>query len=28
VGHRVSSHIMHPLLVTVLLALGVKYAVF
>lgn len=28
VGHRVPSHIMHPLLVTVLLALGVKYAVF
>ncbi|KZX63754.1 hypothetical protein A3724_05885 [Alcanivorax sp. HI0033] len=28
VGHRVPGHIMHPLLVTVLLALGVKYAVF
>ena len=28
VGHRVPNHIMHPVLVTVLLALGIKYAVF
>ena len=27
-GHRIPSHIMHPVLVTVLLALGIKYAVF
>ena len=28
VGHRIPNHIMHPVLVTVLLALGIKYAVF
>ncbi|MCK5887861.1 sulfite exporter TauE/SafE family protein [Alcanivorax jadensis] len=28
VGQRIPNHIMHPVLVTVLLALGVKYAVF